>query len=88
MFEVTLADLNRCVSAVVREVEREGAIVVVSRHGRAAALLLPLPEAIEWLPGWMFSKGPAAELGAEFARRADAKAHSARMHGRWARPDR
>lgn len=88
LLEVTLSELNRTVSAVVRKVERRGAIAIVSRHGRAAAILLPLPEAMEWLPSWMFSAEPAAALGAEFERRARARAASAHMHGRWHVPDR
>ena len=87
LVEVTLSQLNHQASAIVRKVERRGSVAVVSRHGKAVAILLPFPEAIEWLPSWFFGEGRSAELGAEFERRARDRADSARMHGRWWRPD-
>lgn len=41
---VTVKELARSVSAVLREVEVDGKVVVLSRRGRMIALLSPLPE--------------------------------------------
>ena len=46
---VTARELARCVAALLDEIDSKGRTIVISRYGRAVAMIGPLPD--EWEPG-------------------------------------
>ncbi len=79
---MTLGELDRRASRVIARV-RAGELAVVSRHGSPVAVILPLREAIAWLPPEAVLEGEARTLAQRFARREFRRAIGRLTHGRW-----
>lgn len=81
--EVTVTELDRNASRVVERV-RQGEVAVVSRHGRAIALIVPIEDGRALLPPDLGADDrPLGELAKKFERRQVRREWSALMHGRW-----
>ncbi len=76
-----MTELDRKPAAVIRAVRR-GEVVVLSRHRRAVAMILPLADEERLVPLDARRAAGLAALAAEFRRRADRRWWSAFMHGR------
>jgi prevent-host-death family protein len=82
MFEVTVGELDRGASRVVRRV-RHRQVAVITRHGLPAAVMLSIPDAIEMLPAALMMGPEGAALSRKYIERFERRMAGARMHGRW-----
>ena len=80
--EVTMTALTRSPARVVDAV-RKGELVVLSKHRRAVAMVVPLFDEPELTPLDARRVEGVAELAKVFRRRAADRRRSALMHGRW-----
>ena len=76
-----MTDLTRSPARVVGAV-REGEVVVLSKHGRAVAMIVPLFDEPELAPLDVGRLEGLARLAAEFRERDAERKASAFMHGR------
>lgn len=82
LVEVSLTELNRSVSTVVRRAEEDGEIAVITRRSLPVAMLLPAFTALAWAPGDLTATGEGRRLSDEFHARESRKRRSAWMHSR------
>lgn len=80
--EVSLTGLHRDVRGVIAKV-RDGEIAVISKHGRAVALVLPIVDESRLAARDPTTAVELPKLAEEFARRARARRDSEIAHGRW-----
>ncbi len=79
--EVTMNELDRRAARVVREVIR-GRPAVVTRYGKAVAMIIPLAEAESLRPAAVPTEA-VSELRAQLAEREERRWWSRILHGRW-----